>query len=178
MATLFMMGVLLPMAVAVVGVLLHGRDVNRLRRFVPGSFDSGVTILAEPVTVTQAVADPNVNARLHQGEIFFLRRSLSAGFSEFPAGRIVEKHGAPNVQIRISRGSALFYAGAFTFLTFVAVWSRSWIPALLSTAMACSVVAMVRRERRWGRTAAAACVAYFGLAENQTSPGWHTIGRW
>ena len=178
MATLFTIGVLLPMTVAVVGVLLHGRDVNRLRRFVPGSFDSGVTILAEPVTVTQAVADPNVNARLHQGEIFFLRRSLSAGFSEFPAGRIVEKHGAPHVQVRISRGSALFHAGALMFLTFVAVWSRSWIGALLSIAMVCSILAMVRRERWWGRRAAAACVAHFGRAENRTSTAWHTIGRW
>jgi hypothetical protein len=141
--------------IAVAGIFLSWMEVSRIRRFVPGAFDSGLLILREAVADRTIGNDPNCIAHALPNVVLFVRRTVGGVFSAFPAGRIVRSAAGAEVQVRLAYGFVVFYLATFAFFSIATVLTKSRLLLLFVAATALSTVAVVRRERVWGRSAAA-----------------------
>jgi hypothetical protein len=151
----------LGMALFVIGIFRWRADEEQLLRFVPEAFNRGVRILAEPVRANGRVSDAEVYALPRESETLFIRSFVTTVFPAFPAGRIFENAGVPYVEVRLGRAFTLHYGGVLLFTASMTLLSRSWEAGAFLMAAACSVAAIVLRERRWARRAARACVSHF-----------------
>ena len=147
-------GLFLAPVVALAGLFLHSVEVSRIRRFIPGAFESGLTILSEAVAERVISGDANCIAQAHPRGVLFVRRTVSGAFGAFPAARIVRTGSVAELQVRLGYGFVAFYLATFVFFSFATMLTQSLLVALFVAASGLAIVVIVRRERAWGRNAA------------------------